>query len=207
VWSGRPIRDRKGVVDAPARLAVLVVCSDTHGTDDARLSGRTREALTAAELVIHAGDVTTPAVLDDLRERADRLVAVHGNADTAAVRDRLPAAATTTYAGVRIAVTHTERGGATALSLFGRERGAALVVSGHTHRPTVDVAEAAGPTLLDPGSYADPRGNRPAHAELWPAGSDDAPAAVADAVATGLVGVLRTPDGEVIERVRVPTEG
>jgi len=182
---------------------MLVVCSDTHGTDDARLTGRTREAVDAAGLVIHAGDFTTPAVLDAFRERAERLVAVHGNADVAGVRDRLPSAATTTYAGVRIAVTHTERGGPTALSLFGRQRGAALVVSGHTHRPTVDVPEA-GPTLLNPGSHADPRGNRPGHAELWPAGSADAPPSVANAVETGLVGVIRSPDGTVIGRIRVP---
>jgi putative phosphoesterase len=182
---------------------MLVVCSDTHGTEDARLTGRTREAVAAADLVIHTGDFTTPAVLDDFRERAARLVAVHGNADGAAVRDRLPPAATTTYAGVRIAVTHTEPGGVTALSLFGRQRGAALVVSGHTHRPTVDVGER-GPTLLNPGSHADPRGYRPGHAELWPAGSDDAPDAVAGAVASGLVGVVRTPEGEPHDRIRVP---
>ncbi|WP_338740129.1 metallophosphoesterase [Haloplanus salilacus] len=188
---------------------MLVVCSDTHGTDDPRLTGRTREALAAADLAIHAGDFTTPSVLDGFRERADRLVAVHGNADTAAVRERLPSAATTTYAGVRIAVTHTERGGATARSLFGRQRGAALVVTGHTHRPSVDAPET-GPVLLNPGSYADPRGNRPGHAELWTPGGDDRPAGVtpfdanADADAdVGLVGVLRTPDGDVLDRFRV----
>ncbi|AZH27080.1 metallophosphoesterase [Haloplanus aerogenes] len=182
---------------------MLVVCSDTHGTDDPRLTGRTRDAVDAADLVIHAGDFTTAAVLDAFRDRTDRLVAVHGNADTVAVQERLPPAATTTYAGVRIAITHTERGGATALSLFGRQRGADLVVSGHTHRPTVDTPEA-GPTLLNPGSHADPRGNRAAHAELWPAGSDAAPAEVPDGVASGLVGVLRSPEGDVIGRIRVP---
>jgi putative phosphoesterase len=183
---------------------MLVVCSDTHGTDDPGLAGRTREVLTAADLVIHAGDLTTPAVLDGFRRAADRLVAVHGNADDPAVRDRLPSAATTTYAGVRIAVTHTERGGGTALSLFGRHRGASLVVSGHTHRPSVDTPET-GPTLLNPGSHADPRGNRPGHAELWTPGGDDRPAGVApfDTDAAALVGVLRTPDGDVLDRIRV----
>ncbi|MEF8856524.1 MAG: metallophosphoesterase [Haloplanus sp.] len=184
---------------------MLVVCSDTHGTDDACLTGRTREAVAAADRVVHAGDFTTAAVLDAFRDRAAHLVAVHGNADTAAVQERLPPAATTTYAGVTIAVTHTERGGATALSLFGRQRGADLVVSGHTHRPTVETPEA-GPTLLNPGSHADPRGHRAAHAELWVAGSDAAPSDVADAVETGLVGVLRSPEGDVLGRIRVPTE-
>jgi len=183
---------------------MLVVCSDTHGTDDPRLTGRTGEAVDAADLVIHAGDFTTPAVLDAFRARTDRLVAVHGNADTVAVQERLPPAATTTYAGVTIAVTHTERGGATALSMFGRQRGADLVVSGHTHRPTVDTFPS-GPTLLNPGSHADPRGHRAAYAELHPAGSDEAPAEVAGAVASGLVGVLRSTDGAVIGRIRVPT--
>ncbi|WP_251342219.1 metallophosphoesterase [Haloplanus halophilus] len=183
---------------------MLAVCSDTHGTDDPRLTGRTREAVAAADLVIHAGDFTTPAVLDAFREASPRLVAVHGNADREAVRARLPPAASTTYAGVPIAVTHTERGGPTALSLFGRERGAALVVSGHTHRPAV-VDDADGPVLLNPGSHADPRGNRPGHAELW-AAEADVPADVRERVAatTGLVGVVRTPDGDVIESVHVP---
>jgi len=184
---------------------MLVVCSDTHGTDDPRLTGRTREAVDAADLVVHAGDFTTTTVLDAFRDRAERLVAVHGNADAVAVQERLPPAATTTYAGVPIAVTHTERGGATALSMFGRQRGADLVVSGHTHRPTVDTPEA-GPTLLNPGSHADPRGHRAAHAELWSAGSEAAPDEMADAK-TGLVGMLRSPAGDVLGRIRVPTRG
>jgi len=186
---------------------MLVVCSDTHGTDDSHLLGRTREAVAAADLVIHAGDFTTPAVLDAFRSLADRLVAVHGNADTEAVRARLPPAATTTYAGVPVAVTHTERGGATGLSLFGRERGAALVVSGHTHRPTAVAGDDGGPTLLNPGSHADPRGNRPGHAELWSVDADLPPVVRdADRPASGLVGVLRTPDGDVFDRIRVPLQ-
>ena len=142
---------------------MLVVCSDTHGTDDPRLTGRTREAVANADLAVHAGDLATSSVLDAFRERAARLVAVHGNADDAAVRDRLPSAATVAYGGVRIAVTHTERGGPTARSLFGRGRGAALVVTGHTHRPSVTDSET-GPTLLNPGSHAEPRGTGAAHA-------------------------------------------
>jgi putative phosphoesterase len=181
---------------------MLVLVSDTHGRDGHRLTGRTREAVVAADLVVHAGDFTTPAVLDAFRSTADRLVAVHGNADDGTVRDRLPEAAVTEYAGVRVAVTHTRRGGDTALSLFGRDHGADLVVSGHTHRPRV---AGDGPTLCNPGSHADPRGNRPGHAELWPA--DAAPDGVADDATGGLAGVLRSPDGTVIERVRVRGTG
>ncbi|WP_248895670.1 metallophosphoesterase [Haloplanus halobius] len=185
---------------------MLVICSDTHGTDGPRLTGRTRTAVDAADLVVHAGDFTTEAVLDAFRDRTERLVAVHGNADTPAVQERLPSAASTAYADAPIAVTHTERGGTTALSLFGRQRGAALVVFGHTHRPTV--VDDAGPMLLNPGSYADPRRHRPAHAELWRA-ADDAPPDGVEAMdaETGLAGVLRTPDGDVLDRFHVPPSG
>lgn len=168
---------------------MLVVCSDTHATDDAALSGRTADAVAAAELAIHAGDFTTEAVLNDFRDRVD-LRAVHGNRDEPAVTDRLPAATTVEYGGVRFAVTHTRRGGATALSLFGRERGADCVVFGHSHRPTVTAATGDDPTLLNPGSHADPRGNRAAHAELEPADE-------------GVTGRLVTVDGDVLERFSI----
>jgi len=171
---------------------MLVVCSDTHATDDAALSGRTADAVAAADLVVHAGDFTTEAVLDDFRGRTD-LRAVHGNRDDPAVTERLPAATTLEYGGVRLAVTHTRRGGATALSLFGRERGADCVVFGHSHRPTV-AGDADGPALLNPGSHADPRGNRAAHAEL-------------DPVDGGLDGRLVTVDGEVFERFSIAPTG
>lgn len=174
-------------MDAGRTPTVFVVCSDTHGTDGPRLSGRTLSAVEAADLVVHAGDFTSRAALDGFRERADRLLAVHGNADAPAVRERLPEARTLTYEGVRIAVTHRRSGGPTGLAMFGREEGADLVVSGHTHSPGVVHGD---PLLLNPGSHADPRGNRPAHAELDPAEG-------------GLDGRLCQPDGSVVERFRV----
>lgn len=166
---------------------MLVVCSDTHGRDGPRLEGRTLSAVSEADLVVHAGDLTTPAALEGFRDRADRLLAVHGNADAAPVAEALPSARTLTYGGVRIAVTHRSGGGPTGLAMFGRERGADLVVSGHTHQPGVADGD---PVLLNPGSHADPRGHRPAHAELE---SDDG----------GLAGRLCQPDGSVFERFRV----
>jgi putative phosphoesterase len=165
---------------------VLVALADTHGTDDPRLAGRAAEAVADADLLVHAGDLTTGRVLDALRDRAD-VRAVHGNADDEAVRERLPRTLVVTYAGVRVAVTHRRRGGATALSLLGRERGADLVVFGHSHRPTV---AARSVTLCNPGSHADPRGAPPTHAELRPADA-------------GLDGRVVTRGGDVVERFRV----
>jgi len=167
---------------------VLVVLSDAHRESGAGFPDAVAAAVADAERVVHAGDFTTTDALAAVRAAAPRLDAVHGNADEPAVQERLPAARTLTYAGVRVAVTHRRDGGATGLSLFGRSRDAALVVSGHTHRPAV---VDGPPTLLNPGSYADPRGNRAAYATLTPAEA-------------GLSGALRTTDGEAFERFTVP---
>ena len=145
---------------------MIAVLSDTHGREDARLVGRAAEAVGAADLVIHAGDFTTPAVLADFEAESERLVAVCGNVDDQGVRASLPSMATVEVAGVRIVVVHGHEHGETARAMLGREQDAALVVSGHSHRP--GVVDAGDLTLLNPGSHADPRGATPAHAELEP---------------------------------------
>ena len=172
---------------------MLTVLSDTHGTDAADLRGRTREAVLSAEMVAHAGDFATSAVLADFERDADSFRAVHGNNDDGDVRDRLPAVRTFEYGGVRLAMTHGHgrRRGSTALSMLGRERDADAVVFGHSHRPEFDDSEAL--PLLNPGSHAQPRGHRPAHAELEPREGDVA----------GLAGRLCTPDGDVFERFEI----
>jgi putative phosphoesterase len=168
-------------------MADIAVLSDTHRESGTGLAGRAADAVADADAVIHAGDFTTAAVLDDVRDRAARLHAVHGNSDTDAVCERLPAARTVPVGGVTVALTHRRRGGATGLRLFGEERGAALVVSGHSHRPSVTGRD---PVLLDPGSHTSPRGGPPTHAEL----------SVTDA---GLEGHVRTRDGEIVESIAV----
>ena len=168
---------------------MLTVVSDTHGTADHRLEGRTLKAVRNAETVVHAGDFYREAVLDAFLDVNDSLYAVTGNNDDEAIRERLPDERTVSYGGVTLAVRHRSSSGATGLGLFGRERGADAVVFGHSHRPTFD---DEGPfPLLNPGSHAQPRGNRPAHAELEPADA-------------GLSGRLVTPDGETFERFEIP---
>ncbi|MDL5362855.1 metallophosphoesterase [Halalkalicoccus sp. NIPERK01] len=163
---------------------MLTVVSDTHSTEGHALAGRTLDAVREAERVVHAGDFTTVSALDAFHEEAARLDAVHGNADAAAVRERLPAARTLEWEGLRIALTHRRDGGPTGLAMFGRERGADLVISGHSHRPGVTRTDDL--LLLNPGSHAQPRGNRPGHAEL-------------EATRDGVRGRLRRPDGTVVE--------
>jgi len=162
---------------------MLVVLSDTHCTDGTGLVGAAENAVANAETVVHAGDFTTEAVVDNLQEAAGdaEFHAVHGNADSLEVTERLPTKTTLEYAGVRIAVTHRDRSGATGLTMFGRQQGADLVVFGHSHRPTVD--DMGEVTLLNPGSHADPRGAKQSFAVLRPEDGS-------------LAGELRTVEGE-----------
>ena len=170
-------------------LVVITVVSDTHGRDGARLDGDTATAVDRADLVIHAGDFITMAALTEFADRATELSGVHGNVDTDAVRGQLPETRTITHDGARIAVVHTRDGGDTALAMFGREREADLVIHGHSHRPEYRWTGELG--LLNPGSHAQPRGNRPGYAELT-------------VHASRIEGELRQPNGRPIGGFECP---
>jgi putative phosphoesterase len=174
---------------------VIVVVSDTHGTDGHRLEERVLAAVRGAELVIHAGDFTTEAVYEAFEAEAGRdrdgggeFVAVAGNNDDGSVRSRVERTRVVERAGVRFVVVHGHEHDETALGLLGRQEGADVVVVGHSHRARWDPAGAVA--VLNPGSHADPRWNRPAYAELEP-------------TAEGLSGRLLTPDGDVLEAFSV----
>ncbi|MBX0304080.1 metallophosphoesterase [Haloarcula salinisoli] len=168
---------------------MLTVISDTHGTDSHRLTGQTLDAVRAADHVVHAGDFTTEAVYDAIQAEAAGLTAVAGNNERPALRERLPAEATVEWAGHRLLVVHGHRHSDTALAMLARQEDADIVVVGHSHRP--ELGELDGRLLVNPGSYADPRRYRPAHAEL-------------DVDEGALRVRLRSPDGEVFETVTRP---
>jgi putative phosphoesterase len=165
---------------------MLVVLSDTHASEDSRLTGRTREAVADAELVVHAGDFCTETVLDAFESACD-LRAVHGNNDTAGVRDRVPADRVVEWAALRIAVAHGHEHTDVALSMFGRQSNADLIVVGHSHRPGFADGD---PPRLNPGSHAQPRRYRPGHAELERDGD-------------GYAGRIVEPDGTLVESFRL----
>lgn len=171
---------------------MLVVVSDTHSSEEHRLHGRTLTAVRKADVVVHAGDFYREPVLDAFRDEAATLRAVYGNNDDAAIRERVPKVRVVEYAGVRFAVTHRHRGGDTGLVMLGRERDADVVIHGHSHAPRFD--DSTSLPLLNPGSHAQPRGNRAAHAELEP---------VDDGADRGLVGRLVTPSGDVFREFTI----
>ena len=116
-----------------------------------------------ADVVVHAGDWVTPALLDALEARAARLIGVFGNNDGPELRARLPEVARVELDGVRVAVVHET--GPTA----GRERRCAaaypdvdVLVFGHSHIPWDSTVQSSGLRLLNPGSPTDRR-RQPTH--------------------------------------------
>jgi uncharacterized protein len=119
--------------------------SDTHGLlRDAALL-----ALRGSDLIIHAGDVGKPEILDDLKALAP-VVAVRGNVDQADWAATLPAAAVAETEAATFYVLHDLQ----QLDLDPKAAGFHVVVSGHTHKPKHAIR--GGVLYLNPGS-AGPR--------------------------------------------------
>lgn len=162
---------------------MLVAIGDTHGTDDARLSGTTLAAVRDAERVVHTGDFTTAAVLEAFEREAAALAAVAGNNDAPAVRERLPDVRVVEGLDRRFVVAHGHEHDGTSLSLLARQEDADAVIVGHSHDPGID--DVGGTLVVNPGSHADPRWHRPGYATFESENGD--------------VRVhLRTPDGETL---------
>ena len=123
----------------------LGVISDTHGL----VRPEAVRALDGCELIIHAGDVGKPEVLEELREIAP-VVAVRGNVDTGRWAKSLPSSEVVEVAGHLLYVLH-DLG---ALDLDPSAAGFRVVISGHSHEPAAQ--EREGVLYLNPGS-AGPR--------------------------------------------------
>ncbi|ACU76021.1 phosphodiesterase, MJ0936 family [Catenulispora acidiphila DSM 44928] len=136
----------------------LLLIADTHVPKRARvLPAQLLDEVDAADVVFHAGDWVDVATLDLVQERSRRLVAVYGNNDGPALRERLPSVARVELESCRFAVVH-ETG-----SAKGREQRCAaqfpdtdVLVFGHSHIPW-DSHASNGMRLLNPGSPTDRR--------------------------------------------------
>jgi putative phosphoesterase len=139
----------------PTRLLII---ADTHVPKRARdLPDQVWAAVDSADVVVHAGDWVDERLLDDLETRSRRLVAVFGNNDHGALRQRLPEVARVEIEGLRLGVIH-ETGDAK-----GREQRCSrrfpdldVLIFGHSHIPW-DTTSDTGLRLLNPGSPTDRR--------------------------------------------------
>jgi putative phosphoesterase len=135
----------------------IAIISDTHMPKGwRRLPDSCVERLRAADLIVHAGDLSTLEVLQELQTYG-RVVAVHGNVEDAAVRAALPATAVAEAGGARLAVTHDAGTSQGRLERM-RRRFADVdaVVFGHSHIPLHERA-ADGFQIFNPGSPTERR--------------------------------------------------
>lgn len=121
------------------------VISDTHGL----VRPAALAALRGCDLIVHAGDIGGPEVIEELRSVAP-LVAVRGNNDREPWAEDIPDRDTFTAAGARVHVLHD----LSDLRLDPVAERIDVVVAGHSHRPRV--AHENGVLYLNPGS-AGPR--------------------------------------------------
>jgi len=131
-------------------LILVGVISDTHGL----LRSEAVAALRGADLIIHAGDVGAPEVIDQLRNLAPTFV-VRGNVDKAHWAGALPATAHVEVGGLLFHVLHD----ISELDLDPAAVGYAAVVYGHSHQPSIEMRE--GVLFLNPGSAGPRRFNLP----------------------------------------------
>ena len=140
----------------------VIVLADTHIRlgSARRLPPAVYAALEQADLVLHAGDVVTGALLDELGTFAPTL-AVLGNNDTELV-GQLPEPRVFAVDGLRIAMVHDSgaRQGREG-RLRRRFPTADVVVFGHSHVP-VDAEGLDGQRLFNPGSPTERR-RQPVH--------------------------------------------
>lgn len=119
--------------------------SDTHGL----LRPQAMDFLRGSDFIIHAGDIGDAQVLSDLAAIAP-VTAVRGNNDKGAWTDAVPDTAVLRVGQVSVYVLHN----LAELSLDPAAAGFQVVISGHSHRPTVHRRD--GVLYVNPGS-AGPR--------------------------------------------------
>jgi len=134
----------------------VLLLADTHGTLDERIAERAR----GSDVVVHAGDVGSATVLEALRARCPRVIAVRGNNDVSSkwaasertAMEALGEQAQVDLPGGGLVVVHGDRFPAAQRHRRLRDAfpQARAVVYGHSHRLCIDESER--PWVLNPGA-------------------------------------------------------
>jgi putative phosphoesterase len=135
----------KSSVQRLTNFSKIGLISDTHGL----LRPEAVEVLRGSELILHAGDVGKPEIIETLKQIAP-VIAIRGNVDTAAWAKALPETVVVEESPVSIYMLHNLQ----YLDLKPATAGFHIVVSGHTHKPLRE--ERDGVLYINPGS-AGPR--------------------------------------------------
>ena len=137
---------------------LIAIISDTHmPRGPRRLPADCVERLKRAQLILHAGDLMTTAVLEEL-ESYGPVRAVHGNVDERELRRRLPETDLVDIDGAQIGLIHDA---GPAKGRFTRLRRrfpqADAVVFGHSHIPLLERSDDRGFQIFNPGSPTERR--------------------------------------------------
>ena len=124
---------------------VVGVISDTHGL----LRPEVLRVFKGADLILHAGDIGSSEVLEELRTIAP-VIAVRGNNDRDEWAKRIPDFEVVRVGSVSIYMLHDLK----EMKLSPPGVNVDVVVSGHSHRPSIERRERI--LFLNPGS-AGPR--------------------------------------------------
>lgn len=117
------------------RIAIL---SDTHGL----LRDEVKEELKQADIIIHAGDINTQAIVDELKSYGT-LYIVRGNNDKEWA-NTMPEQLNVTIEGLRFFIIHNKK------EIPKDLKEVDVIVYGHSHK--YDVNEESGVLMLNPGS-------------------------------------------------------
>lgn len=133
----------------PTSSHLIGLISDTHGL----VRPAVHEALKGVELILHAGDVGGPEILDELRLIAP-VWAVFGNTDPPGAPYLTPAI-DIDIGGVRIHVSHGHEVGSPTPEKLAARYDSGVVVYGHTHRQLVTTLQ--GRLFVNPGAAGQAR--------------------------------------------------
>lgn len=128
----------------------LGVISDTHGL----LRKTAVDILKDCSLIIHAGDIGNPKILEDL-ELIAPVVAVKGNCDKGEWTDKIPKVQTIRFGEVYFYIVHDIKD----FNIDSKNAKINVIVFGHSHKPAID--EKNGILFLNPGSIGPRRFNLP----------------------------------------------
>jgi uncharacterized protein len=137
-----PARKQRRIALEKGRIGLI---SDTHGL----VRPQALAALKGVELIVHAGDIGKPEVLDRLQAIAP-VAAIKGNNDTAPWARHIPEILDLHVNDRTLRVIHNVRDSESNLSAAGID----VVISGHSHKPSVETRNNV--LFVNPGS-AGPR--------------------------------------------------
>jgi len=129
---------------------LIGVISDTHGL----LRPEALASLAGVEHILHAGDVGEFSILEKLREIAP-VTAIRGNVDVSGRCAELPATDFVELGGRVFYLVHAVHD----LDINPKVAGVAVVVSGHSHKASVEVRD--GVLFFNPGSAGPRRFSKP----------------------------------------------